>query len=343
MKYRFFLPAMAAMFFALFPASGQTGLYTYGGGYFVRNGKHWEEYRPDSKLGVWATYEQYAEDENFYSVSNSFCVVSVPKTSAYSFFYAKPGDSWTPIYTTREVYEYVPDRAKDIYCYKGGYFIRDGLNWYEYRPGERHEVWNSYVQTDCDGRLFYLKSISGNFWVGIPMDESVSGIYMKEGDGDWKVIYTLSGIYDSGRGFGFSIPFGEIQFYDSEEDKFGDSRTEESRVSFSSDGTGEIRYSDRKYPFSFLSYGLNESSDLGGLFYRLLFGSASDGGDGFVLYADDDSEKEVVSYSEVDDDEICTVSGIPGLPTTMFSKCGDPTIGYDVHERIEEGTFSARD
>lgn len=56
-----------------------TGLYAYDGGYFIKNGNSWEEYRPDVSEGVWATYEQYNEEANFYNIQNSLCVVSVPK------------------------------------------------------------------------------------------------------------------------------------------------------------------------------------------------------------------------------------------------------------------------
>lgn len=341
MMYRFLLLSIVALLITLSPASGQTGLYTYDGGYFLRNGSHWEEYRPDNKLGVWATYEQYAEDDNFYSMSNSACCVSVPKTSSNNFFYAEHGGAWKPIYTTREVYDYMPSEVRDIYCYKGGYFVRDGMEWYEYRPGSSHELWNSYEQTDCDGRFFYLKCTGGNFQVRIPVSESWSSIYMKK-DGDWEAIYTLTGIYDSGKGFAYSIPFEEMQFYDSDTEKFGDVQSELSRVSFSSGGTGQVRYSDKKYAFSFRSYGLYESSgsDLSGLLYLFLFGSASGAGEGFVFYADDDSEKEIVTYVDIDDDVTCTVSGIPGLPVTMFQKCADVTIGYFVHDKIEEERFS---
>ena len=51
----------------------------------------------------------------------------------------------------------MPSDARDIYCYKGGYFVRDGLDWYEYRPGDRHEVWNSYKQVNSD-RQQYLET-----------------------------------------------------------------------------------------------------------------------------------------------------------------------------------------
>lgn len=336
---KYLLSGIPIMFLTFSTAYGQTGLYTYDGGYFLRNGSRWEEYRPDSKLGVWAAYEQYAEDDNFYSISNSLCVVSVPKTSSGSFFYAKPGGTWTPIYTTREIYDYVPDGAGDLYCYEGGYFVRDGLVWSEYRPGERHDIWNTYDQTGCDGKYFYLKSDDGSFQVRIPVSGTDNRIYMRKGDGAWTAIYTMTGIYDGGRGFAYSIPFEEMRFYDSDTETFGSVQSEVSRVSFSSDGTGQVRYSDKKYSFSFGSCSLYESSgtDLSGLLSLFLFGSASAGGDGFIFYAD---EKEIVSYVDIDDDVTCTVSGIPGLPVTMFLKCADTTVGNEIHDMIEDGTFS---
>ena len=91
-----------------------TGLYTYEGGYFIKNGNSWEEYRPDFQEGVWAAYEQYNEEENFYNIQNSQCVVSVPKSTVNKFYYAKPGEEWQPIYNTKEIYEYMPDSGREI-------------------------------------------------------------------------------------------------------------------------------------------------------------------------------------------------------------------------------------
>lgn len=91
MSCRNFLVSIVTLLFILTPAAGQTGLYSYKGGYFLRNGSHWEEYRPDSKIGVWATYEQYNEESNFFNIKNSSCCVSVPKNTSCNFFYALPG------------------------------------------------------------------------------------------------------------------------------------------------------------------------------------------------------------------------------------------------------------
>ena len=36
-----------------------TALVPYVGGYFVKNGDEWTEYRPADKTGKWSTYKQY--------------------------------------------------------------------------------------------------------------------------------------------------------------------------------------------------------------------------------------------------------------------------------------------
>lgn len=55
---RFLLASVLTLLSTLIPAFGQTGLYSYDGDYFLRNGSHWEEYRPAERHEVWNEYEQ---------------------------------------------------------------------------------------------------------------------------------------------------------------------------------------------------------------------------------------------------------------------------------------------
>lgn len=55
---RFLLASVLTLLSTLIQAFGQTGLYSYDGGYFLRNGSHWEEYRPAERHEVWNKYEQ---------------------------------------------------------------------------------------------------------------------------------------------------------------------------------------------------------------------------------------------------------------------------------------------
>ena len=80
MKISRFFPLLLLTLTCIGAAAQTTGLFTYDGGYFVKAGDYWTEYRPADKDGVWATYTQYGEETNYYQVSNSSCSLSIPKT-----------------------------------------------------------------------------------------------------------------------------------------------------------------------------------------------------------------------------------------------------------------------
>lgn len=84
MKRNVFLLFFVLLAFAS-SSMAQTGLFTYNGGYFIKNGETWYEYRPGDKAGVWAEYTQYGEGENYYNIENHLNVVSVPKNSSGKF------------------------------------------------------------------------------------------------------------------------------------------------------------------------------------------------------------------------------------------------------------------
>lgn len=65
MEYRFLLVSVLTLLSTLIPAFGQTGLYSYDGGYFLRNGSHCEEYRPAERHEVWNEYEQVKTNGKF--------------------------------------------------------------------------------------------------------------------------------------------------------------------------------------------------------------------------------------------------------------------------------------
>ena len=56
-----------------------TALVPYVGGYFVKNGDEWTEYRPADKTGKWSTYKQYKENDTFFYVENKKCRLAIPK------------------------------------------------------------------------------------------------------------------------------------------------------------------------------------------------------------------------------------------------------------------------
>lgn len=313
----------------------ETGLFVYDGGYFVKSGDSWEEYRPDKNEGVWATYEQYAEEENFYNLRNSMGYVSVPKSTVNAFYYAAPGEAWKPIYTTKAIYEYMSDASRGIYCYQGGYFVRDGMVWREYRPGDKRGLWAEYDQDSADGKFFYISNESCK--VAVPKSESERSVYLSK-DGEWKPIYSMVGVYDCGKGFDYSMEFGSRQTYDADAEEYKGSVSLATRVSLGLDGTGEVRCSESRYPFSFKSLDLYENSrgkDGMDLLIGFLFGFGSSD-TGFVLYAGKDGVDEIIACVDSSDGPFCILN-IPGLPRMRLLDSSDTDVVGHVHDLIEDG------
>ena len=191
MKISRFFPLLLLTLTCIGAAAQTTGLFTYDGGYFVKAGDYWTEYRPADKDGVWATYTQYGEETNYYQVSNSSCSLSIPKTSNNSFYIWKNED-WQPLYTTKQVYGYFDDESREIYTHnQGGYFTRDGGTWREYRPDKKAGLWATYTQYKEDDNYFYMRSSVSE--VCVPKDGR-NDFYLLNG-GKWMKCYTTSAIY----------------------------------------------------------------------------------------------------------------------------------------------------
>ncbi len=225
----------------------QTGLFTYIGGYFIRNGNNWEEYRPKLRDGVWATYTQYDEEENFYLIKNSSCYVCVPKTDNHN-FYIYRNDQWEKVYTTREIYNHFTDSYRDIYCYEGGYFVRDGEQWREYKPGKRQGLWNDFTQYSEDDNYFYIRNSSNK--VAIPKSTSFA-FYICNSDSSWLKLYNTTDIYDVCLGYDFNFFYNSHKTANSNDD--WNSAGGKVRLSFNRKGRGVISCGDERYNFTFSS------------------------------------------------------------------------------------------
>lgn len=101
---KLYLIISCTLFFIVELAAQITGLFTYEGGYFVKDGNNWAEYRPQSKDGVWASYMKYDEDENYYYINNSKCSLCVPKKK-HNKFYISKNNEWKVIYNTTDIYD----------------------------------------------------------------------------------------------------------------------------------------------------------------------------------------------------------------------------------------------
>lgn len=172
---------------------GETGLFTYEGGFFVKSGTTWKEYRPKDKPGVWATYTQYNEEENYYNIRNNDCYLSIPKKSNNSFYRRVDGE-WKVIYNTRVVYPSFTDSAVGLFCFKTGYYVRDGKRWRLYLPEKQSSLWADFTQYDEDDKLFYLKNDSDK--VCVPKRADLKCFLWNSKTEKWEANYSITEIYD---------------------------------------------------------------------------------------------------------------------------------------------------
>lgn len=115
---------------------GETGLFTYEGGFFIKDGNIWKEYRPKDKPGIWNTYSQYGEEANYYNIRNNTITLAIPKTSNNNFYKRENGE-WRIIYTTRVIYSYFKDSSVGLFCFETGYYVRDKKKWRLYLPDKK--------------------------------------------------------------------------------------------------------------------------------------------------------------------------------------------------------------
>lgn len=247
MKIFKFFPLLLLTLTCIGAAAQTTALITYDGGYFVKAGDYWTEYRPADKDGVWATYTQYNEETNYYQVKNSSCSLSIPKNSNNSFYIWKDED-WKPLYTTKQVYGYFDDKSREIYTHnQGGYFTRDGGTWREYRPDKKTGIWATYTQYKEDDNYFYMRSSVSE--VCVPKDGR-NDFYLLN-DGEWMKCYTTSAIYDPYGIYDYVFDFAYYRVAD-EEGILHDYKSP-AKLCFSRKGDGLIVCGHGNYKFRFES------------------------------------------------------------------------------------------
>ena len=234
-----YLILLLCLFVSIPCCYSQTGLFTYDGGYFIRDGNTWVEYRPAEKDDAWATYTQYDEESNFYNIYNNYCSLSIPK-EAHNKIYIRKNNDWEVIYNTRQVYNEFTASSRNIYCYEGGYFVRNGENWEEYCPARRSGVWNSYTKYSEDDN--YIMIQNSQCKVAVP---KVAGYnFFIYNNGDWVKCYEGTNVYDPLSGFDFNLRY---KTYDVNDDRY----ETPCRLSFDRKGNGEIYFGGNTYPFQF--------------------------------------------------------------------------------------------
>lgn len=191
-----------------------TALVPYVGGYFVKNGDEWTEYRPADKVGKWSTYKQYKENDIFFYVKNKKCNLAIPKLGKDMIFIDREkSGKWEQVYTTIDVHHQCTEPDGLFYCYNdgrgrehNGYFVRlDGGVWHEYAPGKKRGVWAEFKQTGEDKDYFIVESTENI--VRIPKREGLNFIITKPGYDGWRGGYTTKAIYDRSAAYLYHFDF----------------------------------------------------------------------------------------------------------------------------------------
>ncbi len=181
-----------------------TALVTYEGGYFVKDGKEWTEYRPADKVEPWNEYKQYKEDDKFYYLKSKRCNVAVPKISRDKIFVdRKKNGNWEVVYNTLNVHLLCPEGDALYYTYRNhsmkhyeydGYFVRDNYNWREYRPRLKSGVWAEFKQTAEDRKYFTLESSNNIVYVPKTTDDDI--VIKDKSNRNWTGGYAIQAVYD---------------------------------------------------------------------------------------------------------------------------------------------------
>ena len=212
MKRRILLTLLLAVAGISFMMAQTTALVVYEGGYFVKDGKEWTEYRPTDKVEPWNEYIQYKEDDKFFYLKSKRCNVSVPKISHDKIYVdRKKNGNWEVVYNTIDVHHQCVDRNGLFYCYQdgrgrehNGYYVRrDNGVWHEYAPGKKRGVWAEFKQTGEDKDYFIVES-KHNI-VKIPKKPSLNFVITQPGNNSWRGGYTTKAIYDRSAGYQYNF------------------------------------------------------------------------------------------------------------------------------------------
>lgn len=254
MKKLFTLCLLAVAISAL-QAQTTTALVTYEGGYFVKNGKEWTEYRPAHKTGAWSKYKQYGEDDTFYYMKNKKCYLSIPKLYKDKIYIDrdKGKKNWEVVYNTLSVHQRCPDTEGLFYSYRNhrkehgeydGYFVRKNLVWQEFRPRMKSGVWAEFKQIDENNEYFILASEHNNVYIPKTTDNDI--IIYKTDNNNWRGGYAIQAIYDRSAAYDYN-------FYYENSEKGGKAAvpTKQCRISFDRKGNIQLSYNGKFHDLNY--------------------------------------------------------------------------------------------
>ena len=167
----------------------------YNGGYFIREGGAWYEYRPEDRPeGVWNTYTSYGDEPNYYNISNAQASVAIPKSTVNDIYIFQNGE-WQKVYDVTQIFDYCPVQGRKFFFHTHGYFFKDGNLWSEYlEENGSTEFHASYEQYDSDSGFYYIMNES--VYVAVPRVPENMFYFMYINDDTWQEVYRPTQIFD---------------------------------------------------------------------------------------------------------------------------------------------------
>ena len=256
MRKRTLISLLVLCFYAFSAFSQTTALVVYDGGYFVKNGKKWVEYRPSDKIGPWNEYVEYRDNDRFYYIKSKRCNVAIPKIARDKIYVdRKKNEKWEVVYNTLSVHPLCPYKDGLFYCYKttsteyDGYFVRNNNKWIEFRPNMKREAWAEFKQVSEDDNFFVLKSEHNTVY--IPKSLENRFIIKKNDNSSWRGGYTPLAIYDRSAKYDYSFIYQEsypVRGKENLKHTLGGSR-----VSFDRKGNVHVSCGGKFYDFKYKS------------------------------------------------------------------------------------------
>ena len=252
MKKRILSSLLIAFAFAITTLAQTTALVAYDGGYFVKNGENWTEYRPQDKAEPWNEYKQYNENDTFYFLDSKRCRVAIPKLACDKIFVdRKKNEDWQVVYNTISVHPLCPNEDGPFYCYTttsieyDGYFVRDNDKWREYRPNMKRGLWAEFDEVGEDENFFYLKSEHNTVQVPKTIDNRF--IIRKNDNSSWRGGYTAAAIYDTSALSNYNYSLNYSKAFVAKKGNNYKQTKDSGSISLDTNGNIEVRFGNKHF------------------------------------------------------------------------------------------------
>lgn len=264
MKRRILLTLVLAIAGMVSIMAQTTALVTYEGGYFIKDGKEWTEFRPADKVEPWNEYKQYKEDDKFYYIKSKRCNVAVPKISHDKIYVdRKKNGNWEVVYNTLNVHLLCPEGDALYYTYRNhslkhyeydGYFVRDNQNWREYRPRLKSELWAEFKQTAEDQKYFTLESSNNIVYIPKTINDDI--IIKSKKNSNWTGGYAIQAVYDRSATYRYSFYYTKSGQLKGKDNPVLTDKT--ARISFDNKCNIQIAFDGKHYDLTYIGIEIAE-------------------------------------------------------------------------------------